>query len=121
MIEYRTVEDDQNNKLIAEYAEAFVADGYTVGPIVVVGNDWILDGHHRYLAAQAAGVEPAISPITTIQHATLVAAGYDGVEIAACAHILAGHDDAIDALAAQFAGAPIFDRAYDAYDLLMAA
>ena len=114
---YTMREKDQNPETIRQLVAMFVECPEDVDPIVVVGNDRILDGHHRAVAAEQAGATVRVSHITNERYESLKAAGYDDMEIAAAAHIAADNDEAADHLNAQFPGAGIIYRAYDAVSL----
>lgn len=120
MTSYVARECDQDPTVVADLTAMYRECPEDVAPIVVVERT-ILDGHHRALAAAAAGVTPQVSPLTPRQYAAARAAGYDDMEIAGAAHLLAGHDEAMYALAAQFPGARLADRAWEAHDVILSA
>lgn len=109
-------ETDQNPHRIAEFA-AMLSVGEELPPIVLVG-DTILDGHHRALAYAQIGRAPDAISISQAQYDTLVAAGYDDMEIAGAAHFALSDGRGAEMLDRQFAGANLYDRAADASELL---
>ena len=104
-------EADQNPAVVAALVEMYQECPGDVDPIAVVDSGHLIDGHHRLAAATQLGVTPRLSVLPSTTYAALLAAGFDGMEIAAITHLLAGNDDAAYHLDAQFPGAGIIDRA----------
>lgn len=92
-------ESDQNEATISYFAEA-IANGADIDPIVVI-DDQILDGHHRYEAALQTGVTLTFSRITRSQYEAL-SAQFDDMEIAAAAHLANDNTEAAYNVANQF-------------------
>lgn len=116
MIQYTMRETEQDETYVAELAELFVEEGYEADPIVLVGGE-ILDGHHRYRAAIAAGVEPLVVELGEEEYEGSSEAGYDDVEIAAAAHLRVGNYDAANNIDLMFGGI-VAERAEEAAEKL---
>lgn len=114
MYTYR--ETDQDPATVSALV-AMLQDGEDVAPIVVIDETTILDGHHRARASEQAGVAISAISITSAQYTALQSHGYDDIEIAAAVHIVS-ETGGEDQLSAQFPGANVRDRAYDASDIL---
>lgn len=100
-------EFDQQQVVIDSLVEKFQFDDDLVDPIVLIEDAetlTILDGHHRYLASQAADVPFRFATISRESYETAVAAGYDDIEIAAAVHCLHKNWQAFDNINAQFGG-----------------
>jgi len=109
----RPREEDQREEVIASFERAYrngMAD--EIDPIVAFENGEIIDGHHRAIAAERAGIEPEVVTISSEEYKNLASRGYDDMEIACYALLKADYVEAAEALDRQFEGCGMLDKVY---------